>query len=157
VAITVFRRASGGRNLAYYPHLAVGHHAVGPHAVYFYPASPPAADGTRAPGAPKEDLESTEIKPPPEGASVAEAQPIGIAIAGPGGVAAAQPIGTAVVGPNGLAIARPIGTAIAGVQGISGPMLAGGQLPIAPAANHPPVTVYLTGPVVPHHAVHYYL
>ncbi|KAF4523666.1 hypothetical protein B566_EDAN006036 [Ephemera danica] len=99
-----------GKQLIYYPISAA---PVGP-PVYFYPAQPPPAATTKTP---KEDLESTEILPPPEGASVAEAQPIGIAIAGPGGVAAAQPIGTAIVGPHGLAIARPIGTAIAGVPG----------------------------------------
>jgi hypothetical protein len=49
------------------------------------------------------------------GASVAEARPVGLSIAGLGGVAASKPTGTAVVGPGGLAIARPIATAIAGV------------------------------------------
>ncbi|XP_050309977.1 uncharacterized protein LOC126745964 [Anthonomus grandis grandis] len=53
--------------------------------------------------------------PPPE-ASVAEAKPVGLAVAGEGGVAASKPIATAVVGPGGLAIARPVGTAIAGVS-----------------------------------------
>lgn len=42
-------------------------------------------------------------------------RPVGLAIAGIGGVAASKPTGTAVVGPGGLAIARPIATAIAGV------------------------------------------
>lgn len=77
------------------------------------------------------------ISPPPEGASVAEAKPVGLAIAGafvkvlynfdllflqqfsllgPGGVASAKPQATAVAGPGGLAIARPVGTAIAGVD-----------------------------------------
>jgi hypothetical protein len=49
------------------------------------------------------------------GASVAEVRPVGLSIAGVGGVAASKPTGTAVVGPGGLAIARPIATAIAGV------------------------------------------
>jgi len=49
------------------------------------------------------------------GASVAEVRPVGLSIAGVGGVAAAKPTGTAVVGPGGLAIARPVATAIAGV------------------------------------------
>jgi hypothetical protein len=49
------------------------------------------------------------------GASVAEVRPVGLSIAGVGGVAASKPTGTAVVGPGGLAIARPVATAIAGV------------------------------------------
>lgn len=49
------------------------------------------------------------------GASIAEVRPVGLSIAGVGGVAAAKPTGTAVVGPGGLAIARPVATAIAGV------------------------------------------
>lgn len=49
------------------------------------------------------------------GASIAEVHPVGLSIAGVGGVAAAKPTGTAVVGPGGLAIARPVATAIAGV------------------------------------------
>ena len=49
------------------------------------------------------------------GASIAEVRPVGLSIAGIGGVAASKPTGTAVVGPGGLAIARPVATAIAGV------------------------------------------
>ncbi|CAG2063167.1 unnamed protein product, partial [Timema podura] len=63
-----------------------------------------------------EESETVEIQPPPKGASVAEAKPVGLAIAGVGGVAASKPVATAVVGPGGLAIARPVATAIAGVQ-----------------------------------------
>ncbi|RZC37931.1 uncharacterized protein BDFB_001423 [Asbolus verrucosus] len=62
-----------------------------------------------------EDNEGISIGLPPENASVAEAKPVGLAVAGEGGVAASKPIATAVVGPGGLAIARPVGTAIAGV------------------------------------------
>lgn len=61
------------------------------------------------------DNESVAINLPPPDASVAEAKPVGLAIAGIGGVAASKPIATAVVGPGGLAIARPVATAIAGV------------------------------------------
>lgn len=124
------------------------HHApalpVGP-PIFYYPPPPaaPAEEPQAPPPAQNEDLESTEIRPPPAGSSVAEAQPVGIAIAGPGGVAAAKPIGTAVVGPGGLAIARPIGTAIAGVPGVVGP-IGGGPPPIAEAEEPPKVTVYLT-------------
>lgn len=50
------------------------------------------------------------------GASVAEVRPVGLSIAGTGGVAVSKPTGTAVVGPGGLAIARPVATAIAGVR-----------------------------------------
>jgi len=49
------------------------------------------------------------------GAAIAEVRPVGLSIAGVGGVAASKPTGTAVVGPGGLAIARPVATAIAGV------------------------------------------
>ncbi|XP_018577234.1 protein MNN4 [Anoplophora glabripennis] len=63
-----------------------------------------------------DDDDSITINLPPEDASVAEAKPVGLAVAGEGGVAASKPIATAVVGPGGLAIARPVGTAIAGVS-----------------------------------------
>lgn len=61
--------------------------------------------------------ESVSVGLPPDNASVAEAKPVGLAIAGPGGVASSRPVGTAVVGPGGLALAKPVATAIAGVQG----------------------------------------
>ncbi|XP_063903109.1 golgin subfamily A member 6-like protein 7 isoform X2 [Zophobas morio] len=61
------------------------------------------------------DNDGIAIGLPPDDASVAEAKPVGLAVAGEGGVAASKPIATAVVGPGGLAIARPVGTAIAGV------------------------------------------
>ncbi|CRK95818.1 CLUMA_CG009270, isoform A, partial [Clunio marinus] len=48
-----------------------------------------------------------------DNSSVAEAKPVGLAIAGEGGVASSKPVGTAVVGPGGLAVARPMATAIA--------------------------------------------
>ncbi|CAH1117928.1 unnamed protein product [Phaedon cochleariae] len=53
---------------------------------------------------------------PPADASVAEAKPVGLAVAGEGGVAVSKPLATAVVGRGGMAIARPIGTALAGVD-----------------------------------------
>ncbi|XP_044750485.1 101 kDa malaria antigen-like [Coccinella septempunctata] len=59
--------------------------------------------------------DTVEINLPPDNASVAEAMPVGLAVAGEGGIAASKPVATAVVGPNGLAVARPIATAIAGV------------------------------------------
>ncbi|KAF7267453.1 hypothetical protein GWI33_019319 [Rhynchophorus ferrugineus] len=64
----------------------------------------------------EEDNDAVAINLPPDDASVAEAKPIGLAVAGDGGVAASKPIATAVVGPGGLAIARPVATAIAGVS-----------------------------------------
>ncbi|CAG9859642.1 unnamed protein product [Phyllotreta striolata] len=62
------------------------------------------------------DSETIGIELPAEDASVAEAKPIGLSVAGVGGVASSKPIATAVVGPGGLAVARPVGTAIAGVD-----------------------------------------
>ncbi|KAG5873732.1 hypothetical protein JTB14_021695 [Gonioctena quinquepunctata] len=62
------------------------------------------------------DDDTIEIDLPEDDASVAEAKPVGLAIAGEGGVAASKPIATAVVGRGGLAIARPVATAIAGVD-----------------------------------------
>ncbi|XP_049793036.1 translation initiation factor IF-2-like [Schistocerca nitens] len=59
--------------------------------------------------------DTVAIQPPPEGSSVAEARPVGLSIAGIGGVAASRPQGMALVGPGGLAISRPVATAIAGV------------------------------------------
>jgi hypothetical protein len=41
-----------------------------------------------------------------EESSVAEAKPVGLAIAGIGGVASSKPVGTAVVGPGGLAVGK---------------------------------------------------
>ncbi|GLV38747.1 uncharacterized protein CBL_05746 [Carabus blaptoides fortunei] len=62
------------------------------------------------------DDDGVSIDLPPENAAIAEAKPVGLAIAGPGGVAASKPIATAVAGVGGLAIARPVATAIAGVS-----------------------------------------
>ncbi|VVC46116.1 Domain of unknown function DUF4774 [Cinara cedri] len=61
--------------------------------------------------------ESVSVNLPPDNASVAEAKPVGLAIAGPGGVASSKPVATAVVGPGGLALAKPVATAIAGIPG----------------------------------------
>jgi hypothetical protein len=62
------------------------------------------------------DNESISVSSPEEEAAIAEAKPVGLAIAGDGGVASSKPIATAVVGPGGLAVARPVATAIAGVK-----------------------------------------
>ncbi|XP_071052610.1 putative uncharacterized protein DDB_G0275317 isoform X2 [Onthophagus taurus] len=64
----------------------------------------------------EEEGDAVVVNLPPDDASVAEAKPVGLAVAGAGGVAASKPVATAVVGPAGLAIARPVGTAIAGVD-----------------------------------------
>uniref|UniRef100_A0A8D8QJ48 DUF4774 domain-containing protein n=1 Tax=Cacopsylla melanoneura TaxID=428564 RepID=A0A8D8QJ48_9HEMI len=61
--------------------------------------------------------DGVSVQLPPDNASVAEAKPVGLAIAGVGGVASSKPTGTAVVGPGGLALSRPVATAIAGVEG----------------------------------------
>ncbi|KAL1455486.1 hypothetical protein WDU94_009576 [Cyamophila willieti] len=61
--------------------------------------------------------DGVSVQLPPDNASVAEAKPVGLAIAGVGGVASSKPTGTAVVGPGGLALSRPVATAIAGVDG----------------------------------------
>lgn len=70
-------------------------------------------------GSPSEEPpnESVSVNLPPDNASVAEAKPVGLAIAGPGGVASSKPVATAVVGPGGLALAKPVATAIAGIPG----------------------------------------
>lgn len=65
---------------------------------------------------PAEDNESIQVNVPGKDASVAEAKPVGLAIAGVGGVASSKPVATAIVGPGGLAVARPVATAIAGVS-----------------------------------------
>lgn len=61
--------------------------------------------------------EAVSVNLPPDNASVAEAKPVGLAIAGIGGVASSKPVATAVVGPGGLALAKPVATAIAGIPG----------------------------------------
>lgn len=66
-------------------------------------------------GVTNDDKDSVSVNSNRE-ASVAEAKPVGLAIAGPGGVASSKPSATAVVGPGGLAIARPSAVAIAGVS-----------------------------------------
>lgn len=70
-------------------------------------------------GTPSEEPpnESVSVNLPPDNASVAEAKPVGLAIAGTGGVASSKPVATAVVGPGGLALAKPVATAIAGIPG----------------------------------------
>lgn len=70
-------------------------------------------------GTPSEEPpnESVSVNLPPDNASVAEAKPVGLAIAGVGGVASSKPVATAVVGPGGLALAKPVATAIAGIPG----------------------------------------
>ena len=63
------------------------------------------------------DSESVAVNTPPDNASMAEAKPVAVSIAGVGGTASSQPVATAVVGPGGLALTRPVATAVAGVQG----------------------------------------
>nr|XP_019560454.2 RNA polymerase II degradation factor 1-like isoform X2 [Aedes albopictus] len=60
--------------------------------------------------------DSVQVNSPEQEASIAEAKPVGLAIAGEGGVASSKPIATAVVGDGGLAVARPVATAIAGIK-----------------------------------------
>jgi hypothetical protein len=60
--------------------------------------------------------DSIGINSPDEEASIAEAKPVGLAIAGIGGVASSRPVATAIVGDGGLAVANPVATAIAGLS-----------------------------------------
>lgn len=46
------------------------------------------------------DIDSVQVNSPSKDASVAEAKPVGLAIAGVGGVASSKPSATAVVGPG---------------------------------------------------------
>ncbi|XP_055527047.1 uncharacterized protein LOC129719681 [Wyeomyia smithii] len=62
------------------------------------------------------DSDSVQVHSPEKEASIAEAKPVGLAIAGEGGVASSKPVATAVVGDGGLAVARPVATAIAGIK-----------------------------------------
>ncbi|XP_033149584.1 uncharacterized protein LOC108598051 [Drosophila busckii] len=66
---------------------------------------------------PYEDVnDSVAIMAPKKDASVAEAKPVGLSIAGEGGVASSKPNAVALSGRNGLAVASPKATAIAGVS-----------------------------------------
>ncbi|XP_055707312.1 uncharacterized protein LOC129804220 isoform X2 [Phlebotomus papatasi] len=64
---------------------------------------------------PGQEQEGIAINAPPKEAPIAEAKPIGLAIAGPGGLASSKPVATAVVSKDGLAVARPVATAISGI------------------------------------------
>lgn len=106
---------------------------------------------------PSDNNDSVSVNQPPENASVAEAKPVGVSIAGEGGVASAQPIAQAIVGPGGLALTRPIATAIAGVPGAENLVIGPGKLPaernyaysvfqphtyiLYPAATYPAITL----------------
>lgn len=46
------------------------------------------------------DIDSVQVNSPGKDTSVAEAKPVGLAIAGAGGVASSKPSATAVVGPG---------------------------------------------------------
>ncbi|RZF39738.1 hypothetical protein LSTR_LSTR014766, partial [Laodelphax striatellus] len=97
--------------------------------------------------------DSVTIKPPPDNASIAEAKPVGLAIAGVGGVASSRPQATAIVGPGGLAIARPVATSIAGVGGSGSPPIVispshGGLQPPPPPPS-PSAGAYLNS-IEPH-------
>lgn len=48
------------------------------------------------------DVDSVQVNSPGKETSVAEAKPVGLAIAGVGGVASSKPSATAVVGPGTL-------------------------------------------------------
>uniref|UniRef100_W8BJE0 DUF4774 domain-containing protein n=2 Tax=Ceratitis capitata TaxID=7213 RepID=W8BJE0_CERCA len=66
---------------------------------------------------PYEDVSDTvAVTAPKKDASVAEAKPIGLSIAGEGGVASSKPNAIALSGRNGLAVSAPKATAIAGVS-----------------------------------------
>ncbi|XP_036337331.1 uncharacterized protein LOC118747388 [Rhagoletis pomonella] len=66
---------------------------------------------------PYEDVSDTvAVTAPKKDASVAEAKPVGLSIAGEGGVASSKPNAVALSGRNGLAVAAPKATAIAGVS-----------------------------------------
>uniref|UniRef100_A0A0A1XMW2 ATP-dependent helicase/nuclease subunit A n=1 Tax=Zeugodacus cucurbitae TaxID=28588 RepID=A0A0A1XMW2_ZEUCU len=66
---------------------------------------------------PYEDVsDSVAVTAPKKDASVAEAKPIGLSIAGEGGVASSKPNAIALSGRNGLAVSAPKATAIAGVS-----------------------------------------
>ncbi|XP_049865834.1 uncharacterized protein LOC126366671 [Pectinophora gossypiella] len=62
-------------------------------------------------------IDNAEEEPsfPLEGAIIAEAKPVGLAVVGEQGLAASRPHATAVAS-SGIAIARPVGTAIAGID-----------------------------------------
>ncbi|XP_052860902.1 uncharacterized protein LOC128267968 [Anopheles cruzii] len=60
--------------------------------------------------------DSVQVETHEKESSIAEAKPVGLAIAGEGGVASSKPVATAVVGDGGLAVARPVATAIAGIK-----------------------------------------
>uniref|UniRef100_A0A182QUF5 DUF4774 domain-containing protein n=1 Tax=Anopheles farauti TaxID=69004 RepID=A0A182QUF5_9DIPT len=60
--------------------------------------------------------DSVQVDTQEKESSIAEAKPVGLAIAGEGGVASSKPVATAVVGDGGLAVARPVATAIAGIK-----------------------------------------
>ncbi|XP_021934969.1 uncharacterized protein LOC110837314 [Zootermopsis nevadensis] len=79
------------------------------------PYSNPGEEDEQGGGSGTVEDDGITIQLPPPDASVAEVRPVGLSIAGIGGVAASKPTGTAVVGPGGLAISRPIAIAIAGV------------------------------------------
>ncbi|XP_053955596.1 uncharacterized protein LOC128861474 isoform X1 [Anastrepha ludens] len=66
---------------------------------------------------PYEDVSDTvAVTAPKKDASVAEAKPVGLSIAGEGGVASSKPNAVALSGRNGLAVSAPKATAIAGVS-----------------------------------------
>ncbi|XP_055687448.1 uncharacterized protein LOC129792416 isoform X2 [Lutzomyia longipalpis] len=74
------------------------------------PQKPPAIE------VPDKGEEGIAVNAPPKEAPIAEAKPVGLAIAGPGGLAASKPVATAVVSKDGLAVARPVATAISGIS-----------------------------------------
>lgn len=69
---------------------------------------------------PNEEKKPDEDNRKKSDASIAQAKPNGLSLAGPGGVASSSPRGTALVGKDGLALSSPTGTAIAGDFGSFG-------------------------------------
>ncbi|KAL5281987.1 hypothetical protein ACFFRR_005333 [Megaselia abdita] len=60
--------------------------------------------------------DSVLVNSPKKEASVAESKPIGLSIAGIGGLASSKPNAIAIAGQDGLSVAAPKGTALAGVS-----------------------------------------
>ncbi|KAJ1528411.1 hypothetical protein ONE63_006825 [Megalurothrips usitatus] len=102
------------------------------------------ADEEKPKPPPSDSSDTVTIVQPPPNASMAEAKPVGIAVAGEGGVASSRPQATALVGPGGLAVAKPIATAVAGIQGAEILLSGAGGLS-GFSAGHPATLLYPVG------------